>query len=102
MRIPIRTNSETGWPAMCRATAACEESAVEEHQHREHQQHAGDQSDRKIEQELGLPLLVAKVHLLHALRQVLHRRQLIDLGPHVAFDDARSQIGANRKATKLV
>src|SRR5205085_9942060 len=76
--------------------------SVEQDQHREHEQHAGDQRYGEVEQQFALPLLVAEVHLLDALRQVLERRQLVDFGPYVAFDDPRSEVSTDRQTTKLV
>ena len=43
----------------------------------------------KLNKSSGLPFLVAKVHLLDALGQVLDRRQVVDLGPDVALEHAR-------------
>ena len=56
----------------------------------------------EIEEKLGLPFLVTEVHLLHALRKVLEARQLVDLGPHVAFDDARCEVSSDGDSAKLV
>ena len=75
IRMPISTGSETGLPVRCKRNHRAQrrqqqrthvderrqEPAVEQHQHREHQQHAGHQRDGEVIEQLGLPLLVAQL-----------------------------------------
>src|SRR5438309_2539905 len=79
-----------------------EEAAIEQDEHCEDQKDAGDQCNREVEEQLGLPFLVAQVHPLNALREVLDRGQLIDLRPDVAFHDSGGKVGADRQPAKLI